>query len=107
MDHYRDQKKSFQMLDGTFGGGGHSIKLLKEAADLNHNLKVLGTDLDLPILEKCRQEYAELINKRKLALVHSNFAYTNHINVAKEFNRKTTTRPLFDICLLDLGFSSY
>jgi len=25
ISHYKDEKKSFQMADCTFGGGGHSI----------------------------------------------------------------------------------
>jgi 16S rRNA C1402 N4-methylase RsmH len=41
-----DTKPSPQMFDGTFGGGGHSIKLLNE----HKNLKILGTDMDLHVL---------------------------------------------------------
>lgn len=35
------------MLDGTFGGGNHSVPLL----DKYHNLRVLGTDLDSKTLD--------------------------------------------------------
>jgi len=35
------------MFDGTFGGGGHSIRLLEE----HKSLKVLGTDLDSSSLD--------------------------------------------------------
>ena len=35
------------MADCTFGGGGHSSKLL----DLNSNLRVIGVDLDPEIIE--------------------------------------------------------
>jgi len=35
------------MVDGTFGGGNHSIPLLLE----HRNLKVLGCDLDYKVLE--------------------------------------------------------
>ena len=57
------------MFDGTFGGGGHSVRLLQE----HQNLKVLGTDLDYGLVEQCRHEYAKPIQQRRLALVHSNF----------------------------------
>ena len=59
------------------------------------------------MIKLCQEAYSDLIKKRKLALVHSNFAYAKYINVAIEFKRKVTTKPLFDIGLLDLGFSSY
>jgi 16S rRNA C1402 N4-methylase RsmH len=41
-----DTKPAPQMFDGTFGGGGHSIKLLNE----HKNLKILGTDMDIHVL---------------------------------------------------------
>ena len=52
-----DIKPQPQMFDGTFGGGGHTVRLLEE----NPNLKVLGTDLDGDLMEQCRLEYAKLI----------------------------------------------
>jgi 16S rRNA C1402 N4-methylase RsmH len=55
--HHSQTASAFQMLDCTFGGGGHSIKLLQE----NKELRVLGVDLDSRILEQCRERYAELI----------------------------------------------
>lgn len=64
-----DTKPQPQMFDGTFGGGGHSVRLLQE----HQNLKVLGTDLDYDLVEQCRHEYAKPIQQRRLALVHSNF----------------------------------
>ena len=92
------------MADCTFGGGGHSIKLLEENPS---NLKILGTDLDPVMIENCSLEYSDLIKKKKLALVHSNYVHLPHINIGKSFGRKVTTKSKFDIALLDLGFSSY
>jgi 16S rRNA C1402 N4-methylase RsmH len=42
-----DRKPSLQMFDGTFGGGNHTVPLLRE----HRNLKALGTDLDEAVLE--------------------------------------------------------
>ena len=107
IEHYKEEKKNFQMLDCTFGGGGHPIKLLQEAAERKDNLKILGCDLDEEVLDQCRLEFEPWINKRKLALWHGNYASVRRVNVAKIFQRKATTKPRFDIGLLDLGFSSY
>jgi 16S rRNA C1402 N4-methylase RsmH len=44
------KERTCQMVDGTFGGGNHSVPLL-----LKHpNLRVLGTDLDSKVMEHCR-----------------------------------------------------
>ena len=48
-----------------------------------------------------------MIQKRKLAIVHSNFVHLPRINIKKQFNRKVSTKSKFDIVLMDLGFSSY
>ena len=37
-----DTKPSLQMFDGTFGGGNHTVPLLRE----HKALRALGTDLD-------------------------------------------------------------
>ena len=91
------------MADCTFGGGGHSIQLLNDQP----KLKILGCDLDPNMIEHCSLEYKDLIKKKRLALVHSNYVNLPRINIAQAFNRKTSTKAKFDIALLDLGFSSY
>lgn len=91
------------MFDGTFGGGGHSVNLLKT----HSNLKVLGTDLDEGLLEICKNEYADLISRRRLALHHTNFVNIPAIDLKTAFNRKITVKSRFDIGLLDLGFSNF
>jgi len=65
------------MFDGTFGGGGHSIQLL----NLHKKLKVLGTDMDYHVLTQCRQQYAKLIEQRRLALFHINYANIPCLNL--------------------------
>lgn len=76
--------KSFQMVDCTFGGGNHSVPLLKQ----NPNLKVLGVDLDNKVLDKCREQYSDLIKERRLALEHTNYVNVPNLDMRQAFNRR-------------------
>ena len=76
------------MIDGSFGGGGHSIQLINQ----HKKLKVLGTDMDYHVLAQCRQQYEKLIEQRRLALCHTNYANIPSLNLKKEFDRKITTK---------------
>lgn len=67
----------------------------------------MGCDLDYGVIEQCSYEYSELIKKKKLALVHSNYANIPLLDVGKAFTRKVATKSKFDIALMDLGFSNY
>lgn len=98
-----DVKPSLQMFDGTFGGGNHTVPLLQE----HKSLRALGTDLDEQVMNQCKLEYADFIKAKRLALVHSNFVNIPSIDLKEAFKRKITSKPLFDIGLLDLGLSSY
>ena len=53
------------MLDGTFGGGNHTIPLMQTHSNLN----AVGFDLDGQTLDKCKEEYAKYINENRLALI--------------------------------------
>lgn len=77
------------MVDCTFGGGGHSVKLLNEHPK---NLRILGTDLDSSMIEHCSLEYTDLIKKKKLALKHLNYANLSLINIKETFNLKTAVK---------------
>lgn len=103
MVHYLDKKKQFQMVDCTFGGGNHSVPLLLEYP----NLRVLGVDMDYKVLKECEDAYNDLIERKRLGLVHSNYVHIPSIDIKKLFKRKITMKEKFDIALLDLGFSSY
>ncbi len=91
------------MLDCTFGGGNHSYKLLQA----HPNLKVLGLDLDSRVMEKCREQYSQLISSKRLALEHSNFVHASTIDPKAAFKKRIGVKDKFDLALLDLGFSSY
>jgi 16S rRNA C1402 N4-methylase RsmH len=69
------------MIDGTFGGGNHSVPLL----DKHPELKVLGTDLDNSTLGQCREKYSSYIKKRRLALEHMNFVNGIYVDPKEAF----------------------
>jgi hypothetical protein len=41
--------------------------------------------MDSRVLEECKDAYIEMINKRRLALVHSNYVNVPSIDVKKAF----------------------
>ena len=59
------------MVDCTFGGGGHSIKLINQNP---LNLRILGIDLDQIVINQSKINFENLIKRNRLALIHSNFA---------------------------------
>ena len=103
MKSVHDDERTYQMVDGTFGGGNHSLDILKT----NENLRVLGVDLDSKVLDKCKKEYSGLIKQKRLALEHSNYVNIPQISVKEAFKKRIGVSQLHDIALLDLGFSSY
>lgn len=102
LDHV-GSNRNCQLVDGTFGGGNHSVPLLTK----HPNLRVLGTDLDSKVMENCREQYAGLIKEKRLALEHSNYINIPLINTKEAFGKRIGVNQLHDIALLDLGFSSY
>lgn len=96
-------KHTYQMLDCTFGGGNHSVPLLKK----HTSLRVLGVDLDTKVMNACREQYSEMIASKRLALEHSNYVHSQHIDVKAAFKKRIGVTQKHDIALLDLGFSSY
>mmetsp|Transcript_16951 Transcript_16951/g.26100 ORF Transcript_16951/g.26100 Transcript_16951/m.26100 type:complete len:133 (+) Transcript_16951:151-549(+) len=102
--HREKGKVNFQMADCTFGGGGHTIKLLQQHTK---NLRILGTDADLEIVEQGTYAYQDFIKRGKLGLVHSNYVHLPDLNLKKVFRGKVQPKPKFDIVLMDLGFSSF
>jgi 16S rRNA (cytosine1402-N4)-methyltransferase len=58
------------MLDCTFGGGGHSIKLINQNP---LNLRILGIDIDQNVIDQSKINFESLIKRNRLALIHSNF----------------------------------
>lgn len=103
MEDQLEIKPQILMLDGTFGGGNHSVPLL----DKYPALRVLGTDLDPKTLDQCKEHYKEKIRLKQLALLHENFVNSFDIDPRAAFYKKFSMKQKFDIILLDLGYSSY
>jgi 16S rRNA (cytosine1402-N4)-methyltransferase len=82
------------IVDGTFGGGGHSSTMLEHYGE---SVSLVCVDLD----EAAEARFAEIIGKRSNAtFVHSNFKDAAHILAAANKER-------VDKVLLDLGTSTF
>lgn len=90
------------IIDGTFGAGGHSAKILEK---IQPDGKLLGVDLDEDNLKKAElrilaNSKSQIPNiKNILTLVHGNYADLPEILKMKKL-------PKADGLLIDLGFSS-
>jgi 16S rRNA (cytosine1402-N4)-methyltransferase len=82
-------------VDCTFGGGGHTIAILKENGPKG---KVLGIDQDPELISSYKLRVTSF--KKRLILVCGNFADLKKITEAYKF------RPINGV-LLDLGMSSW
>ena len=82
-----------RVLDGTLGGGGHSLALLESGAD------VTGIDRDPEALAAAKTRLAAHESRGRFRAVHGNFADVDLLNA---LDGRT-----FDGILLDLGISSH
>src|SRR5262249_11450398 len=82
-----------RVLDGTLGGGGHSLALL-EAGVKN----VVGLDRDAEALETARERLKSYTAARRFVAHEANYADLGFV--------ATLSGVLFDGMLLDLGVSS-
>lgn len=87
-------KKDGIYVDGTLGGGGHSLEIVKKL----DTGKLIGIDQDLNALKKAREVLEDY--EEKIILVHNNFE--NIDIVLKELNIDKV-----DGILLDIGVSSH
>jgi 16S rRNA (cytosine1402-N4)-methyltransferase len=86
-------KSNAQILDGTLGGGGHSLALLEAGAT------VTGLDQDAEAIATARARLAAFESAGRFRAFQSNFA---------DFDKITELDGLlFDGILLDLGVSSH
>jgi 16S rRNA (cytosine1402-N4)-methyltransferase len=86
-------KPGARILDGTLGGGGHSLALLEAGAD------VTGLDRDTEAIATARARLAEFESAGKFRAFQSNFADFEKIGALDGV--------AFDGILLDLGVSSH
>ncbi|HEY2850386.1 MAG TPA: 16S rRNA (cytosine(1402)-N(4))-methyltransferase RsmH [Gemmatimonadaceae bacterium] len=82
-----------RVLDGTLGGGGHSLALLEAGAD------VTGLDHDPDAIAAARARLAVYESQGRFRAINSNFADIEHI--------LELTGVRFDGIVLDLGVSSH
>ncbi len=89
-----ENQKGLVYYDGTYGRGGHFKEILKK---MTPEISYL-TDRDLSAIQKAREEWAELLQQKKVLIYHQNFS---------EFAEKIQNLPhKFNLILLDLGVSS-
>lgn len=82
------------VVDGTFGGGGHSQKILEK---YGNDIKLICVDLD----EKAKIRFDQkFLNTKNVHFVHSNFKDADYI--LNEVREKSV-----DKVLLDLGTSTF
>ena len=82
-------------IDGTVGGGGHTLRILEAA---NPDGRVLGLDADLRALERTQARLDGFGDR--LALRHTNFGHIRDVAREAGFGQ-------VDGVLLDLGLSAY
>ena len=87
-------KNNGTYVDGTLGGAGHSLEILKRTK----NAKLIGIDRDADALDVCKDRLSEY--KSRVTLVHDNFK--NIKNILEQLNISE-----IDGMLVDLGVSSY
>jgi len=83
------------IVDGTFGGGGHSRALLDEYPDL----RMIGIDRDPAAIRQAPHD-------PRLSVVQANFADLARV-IADEVSGPADGAPVVDGILLDLGVSSH
>ena len=88
-------KKDGIYVDGTLGGAGHSIEILKRLDPSKGRL--VGIDRDQEAIESAKQKLSEYTN---VIYVHN-----NHDNLKEVLNELNIEQV--DGILLDLGVSSY
>ena len=81
-------------VDGTLGGGGHSLRLLEK---LGEHARVFGFDQDADAIAHAQQLFQD---ERRMTLVHSNVVHLSAALTQHDI-------PMIDGILLDLGVSSH
>ncbi|MBN2073382.1 MAG: 16S rRNA (cytosine(1402)-N(4))-methyltransferase RsmH [Actinobacteria bacterium] len=93
--YYLGLKKGDYVFDGTLGGAGHTVEIIKAIAPTG---KVIGVDLNSQTVRTAAKRLGSLL--RFAILINDNFA--NIKNILKELNIGKING-----ILLDLGLSSY
>lgn len=81
-------------VDGTLGGGGHSLEILKKLK----SGKLIAIDKDVDAINHCKEKFKEYSDK----VIFVNSDFKNYKNILSNLNIEKV-----DGVLLDLGVSSY
>jgi len=92
-----DPKPNENFIDGTLGGGGHAIEILKRIAPRG---RLLAIDRDDVAIDRFRNTIVGTGFEERVVLVRGDFA-----NVVEHMERMSFPRA--NGMVLDLGFSSY
>ncbi|HAS80619.1 MAG: Ribosomal RNA small subunit methyltransferase H [Candidatus Nomurabacteria bacterium GW2011_GWE1_32_28] len=112
-----DKKDNVLILDATFGGGGHSIEILKRYP----NVKIIALDQDKGAWEKAKDKFKGL--EKRISFINKNFrdidqifqkenlkdsyAFTQGgIRTGNQHDALNLSNYLFDGIIFDLGLSS-
>ena len=85
--------EKFLVVDGTFGGGGHSVFICEKYP----NIKIIALDQDKSAFEKAKNKFKS--SKNKISFVNENFR-----NIDKVLQKEKVEKV--DGIILDLGLSS-
>ena len=97
-------------VDGTLGGGGHAVEIIKK---ISPNGKLLGVDWDKDAIERLKIVFArgkspeglKLKDYKNVILINNNYA--NLPEILKKIRKADPSIPLrASGLILDLGFSS-
>jgi len=80
------------VVDGTFGGGGHSAEICKRYP----KIKIIAIDQDEGALEKGREKFEN--SKCEISFVNENFRDMDRV-LLKEGSIKNLNAALFDLGL--------
>ena len=83
-------KNELFVIDGTFGGGGHSLEILKKYP----NVKIIAIDQDKSVFEKAKDKFKDF--SERISFINTNFSNLDNL---KEIEK-------VDGIILDLGLSS-
>lgn len=85
-------------VDGTLGGGGHTLAIANKFKNQNLKFKIIGIDRDLEAIFAAKKNLSEYQNR--VTFIHDNYS-----NIPKILESQGIDRINF--ILLDLGVSSY
>ncbi|MEW6056713.1 MAG: 16S rRNA (cytosine(1402)-N(4))-methyltransferase RsmH [Bdellovibrionota bacterium] len=88
------------LVDGTLGGGGHTVALLKAYP----GLKILGCDADASAIAGVQERAKEFVEQNRLSFFHGNFSRLIAEESLSKFQNEFS--PPWSGLLLDLGYSS-